>query len=137
MKKIYVDIVGDLFHLGHVNLFKKARSLGDYLIVGVHADKDVEFYKRRPVLSLKERSEVIKSCRYVDYIVKYSTEDDLLAILSGLQPDVRILGTDWKDKPYTGHNMDINIHWHNRDHDYSTSNLRKRIYQAEHKKHTN
>jgi cytidyltransferase-like protein len=70
MKKIYVDIVGDLFHLGHVNLFKKARSLGDYLIVGVHADKDVEFYKRRPVLSLKERSEVIKSCRYVDEVVE-------------------------------------------------------------------
>ena len=70
MKKIYVDIVGDLFHLGHVNLFKKARALGDYLIVGVHADKDVEFYKRKPVLSLKERSEVIKSCRYVDEVVE-------------------------------------------------------------------
>ena len=70
MKKIYVDIVGDLFHLGHVNLFKKAKALGDYLIVGVHADKDVEFYKRKPVLSLKERSEVIKSCRYVDEVVE-------------------------------------------------------------------
>ena len=70
MKKIYVDIVGDLFHLGHVNLFKKARALGDYLIVGMHADKDVEFYKRKPVLSLKERSEVIKSCRYVDEVVE-------------------------------------------------------------------
>ena len=70
MKKIYVDIVGDLFHLGHVNLFKKARALGDYLIVGVHADKDVEYYKRRPVLTLKERSEVIKCCKYVDEVVE-------------------------------------------------------------------
>jgi cytidyltransferase-like protein len=69
MKKIYVDIVGDLFHLGHVNLFKKARALGDYLIVGVHSDEDVEFYKRKPILSLKERSEVIRSCKYVDEVI--------------------------------------------------------------------
>jgi len=69
MKKIYVDIVGDLFHLGHVNLFKKARALGDYLIVGVHSDEDVESYKRKPVLSLEERSKVIRSCKYVDEVV--------------------------------------------------------------------
>ena len=70
MKRIYVDIVGDLFHLGHVSLFKKARGLGDYLIVGVHSDEDVAFYKRRPVLSLEERSKVIKSCRYVDEVIE-------------------------------------------------------------------
>ncbi len=69
MKKIYVDIVGDLFHLGHINLFKKAKALGDYLIVGVHSDEDVEFYKRRPILSLEERSEIIRSCKYVDEVI--------------------------------------------------------------------
>ena len=70
MKRVYVDIVGDLFHLGHVSLFKKARDLGDCLIVGVHSDKDAAFYKRKPVLSLEERSKVIKSCRYVDEVVE-------------------------------------------------------------------
>jgi len=70
MKRVYVDIVGDLFHLGHVSLFKKARGLGDYLIVGVHSDEDVAFYKRRPVLLLEERSKVIKSCRYVDEVIE-------------------------------------------------------------------
>ena len=48
MKRVYVDMVGDLFHIGHINMFKQARELGDYLIVGVHSDKAVESYKRTP-----------------------------------------------------------------------------------------
>lgn len=67
--RVYADIVGDLFHAGHVEFFKKARSFGNYLIIGVLGDQTVEEYKRRPVLSLEERAKVIAACQYVDEVV--------------------------------------------------------------------
>lgn len=67
--RVYVDIVGDLFHAGHIAFFKKARAFGDRLIVGVLADEVVEEYKRSPVLTLEERVEAIEACKYVDEII--------------------------------------------------------------------
>jgi len=67
--RVYVDIVGDLFHAGHVAFLKKARAFGDYLIVGVLADDTVEEYKREPILSLEDRVKVIEACRYVDEVI--------------------------------------------------------------------
>lgn len=66
---VYVDMVGDMFHGGHVEFFKKARAFGDYLIVGVLADEAVEEYKRTPILTLEERVKVIEACKYVDEVV--------------------------------------------------------------------
>jgi cytidyltransferase-like protein len=67
--RVYVDIVGDLFHAGHVQFFKQAKAFGDYLIVGILADDVVEGYKRLPILSLEERVNVIQACRYVDEVI--------------------------------------------------------------------
>ena len=67
--RVYVDIVGDLFHAGHVEFLKKAKGFGDYLIVGVLADDVVEEYKREPILTLDERVKVIQACRLVDEVV--------------------------------------------------------------------
>ena len=72
MKKynnVYVDLVGDLFHANHVKLFKEAKMLGTNLLVGVHSDKTVKEYKCTPVLTMGERAEVIKACRYVDKVI--------------------------------------------------------------------
>lgn len=68
-KRVYADIVGDLFHAGHIEFFKKAKECGDYLIIGVLSDEDVESYKRVPILTLQERAAVISACRYVDEVV--------------------------------------------------------------------
>ncbi|HEV7737176.1 MAG TPA: adenylyltransferase/cytidyltransferase family protein [Chlamydiales bacterium] len=67
--RVYVDIVGDLFHAGHIAFFKKAKAFGDYLIVGVLADEVVEEYKRTPVLTLEERVQAIEACSWVDEII--------------------------------------------------------------------
>lgn len=67
--RVYVDVVGDLFHSGHVEFFKKAKEQGTYLIVGVLSDETVKAYKREPILNMQERVKVIASCRYVDEVI--------------------------------------------------------------------
>ena len=69
MNNVYVDMVGDLFHINHINLFKKAKKYGNNLIVGIHSDKDVESYKCVPILTMEERIGVIESCKYVDKVI--------------------------------------------------------------------
>jgi len=67
--RVYVDMVGDLFHAGHVELLKAARSHGDWLVVGILGDETAQAYKRRPIMTLAERLAVIEACRYVDEVV--------------------------------------------------------------------
>jgi cytidyltransferase-like protein len=67
--RVYADIVGDLFHYGHVEFFKKAKELGDVLIIGVLGDDTVESYKRVPVMTVEERAAVIAACRFVDEVI--------------------------------------------------------------------
>jgi len=69
MKRVYSDIVGDLFHIGHINMFKQAREYGDYLVVGVHSDNTVESYKRKPIISENDRYEIVKNCKLVDEVI--------------------------------------------------------------------
>ncbi len=66
---MYVDMVADLFHYGHVNFLRQARKHGDYLLVGVHADETVMSYKSRPIFSMAERVASVEGCRYVDEVV--------------------------------------------------------------------
>ena len=70
-KKIgYIDMVGDLFHAGHVNHIKNIHDLGYTVVVGIHSDETVESYKRKPILTMNERIKVIESCKYVSSIIK-------------------------------------------------------------------
>ena len=69
MTRVYVDIVGDLFHYGHMEFLKNARALGDYLLVGVHADDAVIAHKRKPILTMEERVACVAGCRYVDEVL--------------------------------------------------------------------
>ena len=67
--RVYVDMVGDLFHPGHVALLRAARDFGDELVVGVLSDATVTAYKRRPIMTMAERVALIESCRYVDEVI--------------------------------------------------------------------
>ena len=68
-RRVYVDMCGDLFHAGHVNLLRRARALGDELIAGVMNDVDMAAYKRPPIMTMDERIAVIAACRYVDHVI--------------------------------------------------------------------
>ena len=70
MTRVYIDMVADLFHVGHLNIIKKAKKMGDVLIVGIHSDEDVKSYKRIPIICHDQRVEIVKSIKYVDEVIE-------------------------------------------------------------------
>lgn len=122
----------DLLHAGHSLMLKECKDYCDYLIVGLQRDPNIDRpEKNKPVQSYEEREIMLSSIKYVDEIVFYDTEDDLESLLKEIDIDVRIIGADWKDKKYTGWQLDIPVVFNSRDHGYSTSDLRERVYKAE------
>jgi len=140
----------DLIHPGYIAAFKEARSVCDYLVVGLHNDPSVERpEKAKPVLSLQDRKETLLAIRYVDDVKTYDTEEDLLSILKEdfqvfiprtlekrrplalkkpLIINVRFLGDDYKDRTdYTGYGLDVDIHFLSRGHGWSATSLREKI----------
>lgn len=95
MIRVYTDVVADLFHWGHVNLFKQLRTLGDYLIVGVNTDELVASYKRHPILTLDERVQMVRSCRYVDEVVAGAPAPIDEAFIAEHQIDIVARGDDF------------------------------------------
>ena len=125
----------DLLHAGHVLMLEEARRECDHLIVGVQIDPTLDRPdKNKPIQSLEERITVLRGIRWVDEIRTYSTEEQLHDMIEIMVPDVRILGADWKDKEYTGHDLGHKVHFNTRDHGWSSSDLRRRVYEAELKK---
>jgi glycerol-3-phosphate cytidylyltransferase len=127
----------DLFHAGHVAMLAEARNHCDYLIAGLQTDPTIDRpdTKNRPVQSIVERQIQLAACRYVDEVVTYQTEQDLIDLLLILPVDVRILGVEYADKNFTGkeqcHARDIEIIFNRRDHSFSSSSLRRRVVTAE------
>ena len=136
MKKGFTCRCFDLLHAGHAKMLQDARNQCDYLIVGLQTDPTVDRpdTKNKPIQTLEERQIMLSAIRFVDEIVIYTTEGQLYEYLRDNPPDVRILGTDYKGKDFTGKDLDIDIYYHKRDHDWSTTNLRKRITKEENKK---
>ncbi len=127
----------DLCHAGHMLVFKEAKEICDYLIIALqddpsHTPADYRGKKKnRPIMTLEERKIILESVKYIDEVVVYNSEQELYDLLVGLKPDVRIIGADWKGKEYTGHDLPIEMYFNSRDHNFSTTALRERIYQAE------
>lgn len=119
----------DLIHPGHILMLKDCKRVCDYLIVGLQSDPTLDrpHSKNKPIQTLAERKIMIESIKYVDEVIIYNTEDDLIKLIETIKPDIRIIGSDWKGKSITGDNLNIPIHWHDRNHNHSTTNLRKRI----------
>ncbi len=134
----------DLCHAGHILMFKDCKDVCDYLVVGLQTDPstsiDMEYrdkIKNAPVMSLDERKIILEGIKYIDEIITYTNEKDLYNILKNLNYDIRILGNDWKGEKYTGHDLPHTPFFNNRDHSFSTTQLRKRVAEAEMLKHKN
>lgn len=126
----------DLLHAGHQLFLRDAYNNCDILIVGLQTDPTIDRpEKNKPIQSFEERQIQIESCRWIHYYFEYSTEKSLYESLKELMPHIRFLGDDYVGKKFTGDDLGIEIYYHKRsDHNFSTTNLRRIIYEREHHK---
>ena len=123
----------DLLHAGHVAMLREAKSQCDYLIVGLQSDPTIDRpdTKNKPIQTMFERYLQLKAINYVDEVLPYQTEQDVIDILQTLPIDVRILGEEYRDKDFTGKNVcnqrGIELYFNTRDHRFSTTDLRRRV----------
>ena len=119
----------DLFHAGHVAMLEEAKQQCDWLIAGIQTDPTIDRpSKNKPVQSIIERQLQVRACRFVDEIMVYNTEAELLDLLNTLPIDVRILGDEYIDRDFTGCDLEhMEYYFNSRRHSYSSSELRTRI----------
>jgi glycerol-3-phosphate cytidylyltransferase len=126
----------DLLHIGHIKMLEEAKQQCDYLIVGLQIDPSIDRpNKNKPIQTIIERYTQLKSCIYVDEIIPYIYEKDIIDIIQSYSIDVRIIGEEYKYKMYTGKNecknLGIKLYYNKRQHRFSSTYLRKHIYYTE------
>ena len=123
----------DLFHAGHILMLQEAKTVCDYLIVCIQTDPSIDRKsKNSPVQSITEREIQVTACRYVDEVLVYETENDLLQILEETEWDIIILGDEYKDKDFTGRDLYLDkCYFNKRPHSFSSSELRLRVTKKE------
>ena len=125
----------DLLHAGHVQMLKEAKANCDWLVVGLQTDPTIDRpTKNKPVQSVTERYIQLAAVRFVDELIVYATEADLLDVLKSFPINVRFIGEEYKDKDFTGKDYcldnGIEIYYNRRQHSFSTTDLRKRVVDA-------
>lgn len=132
----------DICHAGHFLMFKDCKKKCDYLVVGLHTNPNLDRKSKNvPIQSAEERRIILEGIKYIDEIILYDTEKDLFNLLMDLSQKynssripkklIRIIGSDWENKSFTGSELPIEVYYHRRDHSYSSSELRKRIWEKE------
>jgi len=136
MKKGITFGAFDLFHAGHVLMLEEAKTVCDYLIVCIQSDPSLDREeKNKPVQSVIEREIQVSGCRYVDEVIIYDKESDLLSIIDQVDWDVRIIGEEYKDKDFTGKDLTLEkCYFNKRPHSFSSSELRERVSKEYFKK---
>ena len=125
----------DLLHAGHIAMLREAKSQCDYLICALQVDPTFDrTTKNSPVQSIVERQAQLAAIKYVDEVIIYCTEADLIDIINMYPIDVRILGEEYRQKDFTGkdecRNRGIQLYFNKRDHRFSSSDLRERVKNA-------
>ncbi len=123
--------VFDLFHAGHVLMLKECKEHCDYLIVALNKAENIDYSvnpgKQPPIYSFEERKLIIESCKYVDEVMEYNSEEELIDILKSKKIDIRFLGEDYKGKKITGEGLVPEIYYTNRSHGLSSTAIKQKI----------
>jgi glycerol-3-phosphate cytidylyltransferase len=129
MKKGIIAGNFDVIHPGYVRFFKDAKENAcDWLIIALHVDPTIERpQKAKPILTANERTEVLFSIRGIDEIMYYNTEEELKALLKSEPQHIRIIGSDYRDKNFTGKSLASDIYYHERNHSWSTTRYKTEI----------
>ena len=121
----------DVIHPGYIYMFDECKNYCDTLFLLLHDDPSIERPEKiKPILSLKERTMVLNSLKQIDRIITYKTESDLYKILMDKKIDLRFLGDDYRDKSFTGDDLNIPIHYLDRSHGWSTTKFKKLIAET-------
>ena len=136
MKKIVGFTAGnfDLIHPGYIYTFEEAKRHCDYFMVFLQRDpSETRFTKYKPVVPLYERYKTLMSIQYIDEVVTYQTEEDLIKLIEFYNPDVRILGDDYIGKRFTGDHLPIKVIYTTRSHGWSTTKIKNLITRQTYK----
>ena len=125
MKLVWTNGCFDVLHRGHFEMFKYAKSLGDYLMVGVDSDEKVRADKgaSRPFNNVEDRKFALESIRYVDKVLIFETRNHLEHLIEILEPDYMVIGADWKGKNVVGEHYCTELKFFDRIEGYSTTNI--------------
>ena len=126
----------DLLHAGHIQMLEEAKGQCKYLICALQVDPSIDRpEKNKPIQSVFERYIQLRAVKYVDDIIPYTTEEELLQLIEIIHPDVRIIGEEYADKNFTGKQYcldnHIDIYYNRRQHAFSTSQLRNRVIELD------
>lgn len=121
----------DVIHPGYIKMFREMGLYCDVLIVLLHTDPSIERpHKLKPILSVEERKEMLMQIRPIREVIRYTYEEQLYDLLKMGEFNIRFLGNDYKNKPFTGDNLNIPIHYMNRDHGWSTTKFKQLIHDS-------
>ena len=121
--KVFVNGTFDLLHPGHVALLNHAKSLGDYVVVGIDTDDRVKEKKgsNRPIYNQEDRGLMLIALSAVDEVTYFSSDESLEALVKEVKPDVMVVGSDWKDKSVIGSYWAADLKFFDRIEKYATS----------------
>ena len=125
MKIVWTNGCFDVLHRGHIELFKYAKSLGDYLVVGIDNDEKIKAAKgpARPFNCEEDRKFMLQSIKYIDDVVVFDSEAELINLTKDLKPDIMVIGSDWKGKKVIGQEFCGELRFFDRIGIYSTTNI--------------
>ena len=123
MKIIFVNGCFDVLHPGHIQLFEYAKSLGDYLIVAIDSDKKIGEMKGpdRPIFCQEDRAKTLEAIRYIDIVHIFDSKKELEGLIKTINPDIMIVGSDWKGKEVVGERYAKEVRFFDRVGEYSTT----------------